>query len=77
MTAFAHTFPLNTENSNMPAVGFGTYLISSDDTAKAVSSAIACDYRHVDTAAVYDNGHGVGEGMARVGIAATMLLCGS
>ncbi|KDB09539.1 2,5-didehydrogluconate reductase [Burkholderia sp. lig30] len=62
MTTSAHMFPLNAETA-IPAVGFGTYLISPDDTAKAVSSAIACGYRHVDTAAVYDNEHGVGEGI--------------
>jgi 2,5-diketo-D-gluconate reductase A len=45
----------------MPAVGFGTYLIAPGDTAQAVSDAITCGYRHVDTAAVYGNEQGVGE----------------
>lgn len=64
MTTFAHTFLLNAETA-IPAVGFGTYLISPDDTAEAVGKAIACGYRHVDTAAVYDNENGVGEGIRR------------
>ncbi len=57
----------------LPAVGFGTYLIASDDAATAVSTAISVGYRHVDTAAVYENEVGVGaglrEGMSAAGLA--------
>ncbi|MEX3776562.1 aldo/keto reductase [Pseudomonas sp. MYb118] len=52
---------------NIPAIGFGTYLITKDDVAAAVRSAIGVGYRHMDTAAVYDNEAGVGEGI-RAGI---------
>jgi len=62
MTTFTHAFPLNAE-TEIPAVGFGTYLIPPGETAEAVSNAIACGYRHVDTAAVYNNEQGVGEGI--------------
>ena len=56
------TFPL-TADVAIPAVGFGTYLIAPDQTAEAVRTAIAIGYRHVDTAAVYQNEAGVGAGL--------------
>lgn len=54
--------PLNA-NTSMPAIGFGTYLIAPQDTAQAVQSAIALGYRHIDTAAVYENEQEVGAGI--------------
>lgn len=57
-------FPLNAESA-IPAVGFGTYLISADDAAEAVSRAIIAGYRHIDTAAVYENESAVGEGIRK------------
>lgn len=56
------TFPLNA-NTEIPAVGFGTYLISNDDAATAVSTAISNGYRHIDTASGYQNEATVGAGM--------------
>ena len=53
------SFKLNEETS-IPAVGFGTYLISNDDAKAAVSAAISVGYRHVDTAQAYGNEDGVG-----------------
>ncbi|NVK31083.1 MAG: aldo/keto reductase [Gammaproteobacteria bacterium] len=47
----------------MPMVGFGTYLISNDEVAHSVESAISVGYRHIDTAAGYGNEQGVGEGI--------------
>lgn len=55
-------FPLNA-TTQIPAVGFGTYLIEEKDVAGAVHAAINTGYRHVDTAAVYNNETGVGEGI--------------
>ncbi|MBV4473309.1 aldo/keto reductase [Pseudomonas botevensis] len=62
MSASPNTFPIN-ESVQIPAVGFGTYLIPPADTAKAVSDAIECGYRHIDTASVYENETGTGEGV--------------
>lgn len=47
----------------MPAVGFGTYLIPNGETSEAVSRALQAGYRHVDTAEAYGNEAGVGEGI--------------
>ena len=56
------SFPLNA-NTAIPAVGFGTYLISNDDAATAVGTAIASGYRHIDTASGYQNETTVGDGI--------------
>jgi len=62
--------PLLTLNNgvNMPALGLGTFLSTSDQTPGAVKSAIANGYRLIDTAAAYLNERQVGEGIRRSGI---------
>jgi len=55
--------------TEIPFLGFGTYLIPNADAAAAVGTAIGAGYRHIDTAEFYDNEHGVGEGLRR-GLAA-------
>lgn len=62
MAPLQKTFPL-TADVQIPAVGFGTYLIAPDQTAEAVRTAISIGYRHVDTASVYQNEEAVGAGM--------------
>ena len=56
------TFTLNA-GTTIPAVGFGTYLISNDDAEDAIHSAIAAGYRHIDTASGYRNEETVGAGI--------------
>ena len=62
MAILEQSFHLN-ENTMIPAVGFGTYLISNEDASSAVSSAIQNGYRHIDTASGYQNETNVGEGL--------------
>ena len=62
MSTTQTTFALNAETS-IPAVGFGTYLISNDDAEGAIMSAIAAGYRHIDTASGYRNEETVGAGI--------------
>jgi diketogulonate reductase-like aldo/keto reductase len=45
----------------MPAIGFGTSMLS--DPAAAVAAALAAGYRHLDAARKYGTEEGVGEGM--------------
>ena len=52
-----------TPTIQMPAVGFGTYLIKPEEAAAAVKTALELGYRHIDTAEVYRNEVGVGEGL--------------
>lgn len=54
-----------TPGVEIPFLGFGTYLIPEDEAAAAVETALAVGYRHVDTAEVYANERGVGEGIRR------------
>ena len=64
MSASQTMFALNTETT-IPAVGFGTYLISNDVAEDAVRSAIASGYRHIDTASAYRNEDTVGAGIRK------------
>ncbi|WP_089104540.1 aldo/keto reductase [Streptomyces hyaluromycini] len=54
-----------TTGVKVPLVGFGTYLIPDAEAASAVESALAAGSRHIDTAEVYENERGVGEGLRR------------
>lgn len=56
----------------IPFLGFGTYLIPDGEAAAAVQAAIGAGYRHIDTAEIYANEGGVGEGIRR-GLAETGL----
>ncbi len=62
MTDQRSTTPVITiaDGVHLPAVGFGTYLISDEGATDAVSAALDAGYRHVDTAEAYDNEAGVG-----------------
>ncbi len=64
MSATQPTFILNSKTA-IPAVGFGTYLISNDDAETAVSAAIEAGYRHIDTASGYRNEVTVGAGIRK------------
>lgn len=64
------TVPLLTLNNGleMPALGLGVFQSPPDETAQAVEAALRVGYRHVDTAAAYDNERQVGEGLRRSGV---------
>jgi 2,5-diketo-D-gluconate reductase A len=49
----------------MPQLGFGVFKVSNDQAAEAVATAIASGYRSIDTAAIYRNEQGTGEGLRR------------
>lgn len=54
--------------ARVPKLGFGTWQINGRDCVEAVTDALAIGYRHIDTAAAYDNEAEVGEGIARSGV---------
>lgn len=53
----------------IPSVGFGTWLTPAGAVAvESVECALADGYRHIDTAAAYENERSVGEGIAQSGV---------
>jgi 2,5-diketo-D-gluconate reductase A len=62
---FMTDYPLLTLNDNrqLPQLGFGTYQIPDEDAPQAVKMALETGYWLVDTAAIYQNERGVGEGI--------------
>ena len=57
-----------TDHARIPRLGLGTYRLKGDDCAYAVSKAIEIGYRHIDTAAVYENEEAVGRGIRDSGV---------
>ena len=53
---------------SIPQIGFGVWQVPDDQAADAVLAAFEAGYRHVDTAALYENERGVGEAVARSGL---------
>lgn len=56
------------DGNTIPALGFGVYQIPPEDTATAVRHALEIGYRHIDTAQMYRNEQGVGQGLRDAGI---------
>ncbi|WP_244818287.1 aldo/keto reductase [Caballeronia sp. Lep1P3] len=54
---------------HLPAIGLGTWQSQHDEGVRAVRTAIEKGYRHIDTAARYQNEAAVGEGIRESGIA--------
>ncbi len=52
----------------IPQLGFGVFQIDPADTAEAVKSALEVGYRHIDTAEMYGNEKGVGDGIRASGL---------
>ncbi|MGN6426621.1 aldo/keto reductase [uncultured Leifsonia sp.] len=59
--------PLN-DGGSIPQLGFGVYKIPDGETVDAVLAALDAGYRHIDTAAFYENERGVGEAIRRSGL---------
>lgn len=62
ITSLQDTIKLNNE-VEMPAMGLGVFQVENDTTAEIVKNAIGLGYRSIDTAAIYGNEAGVGEGI--------------
>ncbi|HEX3688520.1 MAG TPA: aldo/keto reductase [Solirubrobacteraceae bacterium] len=61
------TLTLN-DGNEIPQLGFGVFQIPPPDTAEAVRRALDVGYRHIDTAEMYRNEAGVGEGIRSAGL---------
>jgi 2,5-diketo-D-gluconate reductase A len=58
---------LNDGNA-IPQLGFGVFQVPPEETKDAVVAALEAGYRHIDTAEMYRNERGVGEGIRAFGI---------
>jgi 2,5-diketo-D-gluconate reductase B len=52
----------------IPRLGFGTFRMPGNDAQPVVENAIALGYRHIDTAAMYENEAAVGAAIAASGL---------
>ena len=56
------------DGRTIPQLGFGVYRVDPDHTERIVSDALDVGYRHIDTASLYGNEHGVGRAIEASGI---------
>jgi diketogulonate reductase-like aldo/keto reductase len=70
MTSPTGTVPKLTLNDGVeiPQLGFGVFQISPDETSEAVTRAFQTGYRHIDTAAAYQNEGAVGQAVRASGL---------
>ena len=52
----------------IPGIGFGTYKSTIDEGFRIIADAIKAGYRHLDTAALYENEEEVGQALGESGI---------
>ena len=64
--AQAHRVEAN--GASIPAIGLGTFGMTGETCERAVAAALACGYRHLDTARMYDNEEAVGAGLKAGGV---------
>lgn len=56
------------DSMKMPTVGFGTWKVEDKEAADIVKVALESGYRLIDTAMIYNNEKGVGEGIKNSGL---------
>ncbi len=56
------------DGRTIPQVGFGSYKLEPERTREVVRQAIEAGYRHIDTAALYDNETEVGQAIKDSGV---------
>lgn len=66
-TAAVDTLPLH-HGGPIPRMGLGVFRATPEQTYAAVTEALACGYRHIDTAQVYGNEAAVGKAVRDSGL---------
>lgn len=56
------------DGNSIPQVGLGVWQTPDNEATTAVKAALDAGYRHVDTAAIYENEEGVGRGLKASGV---------
>lgn len=59
---------IRTQGVEIPRLGFGTFRMPGGESQPVVESAIALGFRHIDTAAMYENEAAVGAAIAASGV---------
>lgn len=59
---------ITTQGVAIPRLGFGTFRMPGADAQPVIESALALGYRHIDTAAMYENEAAVGAAIAASGV---------
>jgi 2,5-diketo-D-gluconate reductase B len=59
---------LTIQGTEIPRLGFGTWLVTGTDASEGVRDALEIGYRHIDTARAYENEQEVGAGIAASGV---------
>lgn len=67
MASSSPTLAFN-DGKHIPQLGLGVWQASDADARTAVREALTAGYRHVDTAAIYENESGVGLGLLDAGL---------
>lgn len=56
------------DGTSIPQVGLGVWQTPPEDTERAVATALEAGYRHIDTAAAYQNEREVGQALEKSGL---------
>lgn len=67
MSSNQHTVTFH-DGKSAPQLGLGVWQVEDDIAASVVKAALDIGYRSIDTAAIYENETGVGQGIAQSGI---------
>jgi diketogulonate reductase-like aldo/keto reductase len=59
---------LNANGAQIPALGLGTFGLKGGECVEIVSKALEVGYRHIDTAAFYENEQEIGAAIAKSGV---------
>ncbi len=62
------TLIVEANGAKIPAVGLGTWQLSGKTGTRAIAKALEVGYRHLDTAAMYENERDVGEALRASGV---------
>ena len=66
---FADQPTIKAGGAEIPLLGFGTWMLESDEARRMTAAAIDIGYRHIDTAWIYRNEAAVGQGLRDSGVA--------